>query len=187
MEKLRLLICLVVGILGLLAFVLGMVAEANRIGVKDIEITPSGTCLFRSTPAKVSAIVSALALLVAEVIVNAVVGCVCCGGTYRSSWKKAIAIICLVLSWVTFISAFGTLMLGAIRSDQHKTSRTFDYVICSDTSVRRGLFAGGAVLGLVSVSLGIGYYILASEVKKLTVGGPPQNQEIPMAQPSWKP
>lgn len=187
MEQLRFLICLVVGFLGLLAFVLGIVAEVKRVRVGDIAILDDGTCLYPTSPAEALGIVSALALLVAVVIVNAAAGCVCCcGGTYRSSCKKAIAIICLVVSWLTFLSAFSTLMVGAIVSGQHKTSiDSQGYYTCA--YIKSGYFAGGAVLGLISVPLGIIYYILASEVKKSSVGGPTHNQNIAMAQPSGKP
>jgi hypothetical protein len=83
---------------------------------------------------------------------------------------------------ITFVIAFVLLMAGAALNDQHNASmRTFNgycYV------VKSGVFAGGAVLALATVTLGIFYYITASAVKKSAEWGP-QNQNIAMAQPQY--
>lgn len=178
-----------VGFLGLLAVLLGVVAEVKRVKIGDIGETDSGLCLYHTSPSEALGIVSALALFVAEVIVNAAAGYLscCCRGLYRSSCKKAIAIICLVISWITFSLASIILMVGAVQSGQYTTSTGDSGTICC-TYVKTGIFAVGAVLAIPSVICGIIYYILASEVKNSIKEGSTQNQNIAMAQPySGKP
>jgi len=57
------------------------------------------TCIQLKSPSVALGITSVLVLLVAEDVVNAAGGCVCCcGDPYHSTCKKIIAIICLVVS-----------------------------------------------------------------------------------------
>lgn len=187
MEKLRFLICSVVGFLGLLAAALAFVADAKRVQHYEvIEMSKSRICVYPESPSEALGITSALALLVAEIVANAAVGCVCCcGGHYRSRCRKAIAIICLVVSWIICILALGSLIIGVILNEDHGISKdSFGNYSCSMTRVR--FFLGGAVMALISVILCMIYYILTSEVKKLAKEIPTQNQNIAMAHPYSK-
>lgn len=183
MEIFRLSISLTVGILGLVAVLLGIIAEVKRVKVGDLLISDSGICLYPTSPSMALGIVAGLVLLVAEVIANAAPGCVCCcGGLYRSSCKKAIAITCLVFSWITFIVAFSLLMAGAGQSGRHiTTTDSSGNYFCS--YVKPGIFAGGAVVAIPTVICAIVYYLLTSQVEKPLKGGPTRNQNIAMAQP----
>lgn len=182
MEILRFVISLVVGFLGLLAAVLGIVAEVKRVKPDDIVVHSNGTCSYPTSPSEALGIVAGLVLLLAQVIANAAPGCVCCcGGLYRSSCKKTIAIICLVISWITFIVAFITLMSGP----HITTTDSFGNISCSYVSP--GIFAGGAVFAILTVLCAIVYYLLTVEVKNPIKGGPTQNQNIAMAQPQPPP
>lgn len=182
MKKSDLVICSVVGLLGLVAAALAFAAEANHVRAHDVKVTADGMCLYPRSPALILGTTSGLALLVAQVIVNVSAGCLCCarGGPYRASSNRTIAIICLVVSWITFVIAFFLLLAGAAlnseRSANMSTLHNYCYV------VKSGVFAGGAVLALATVTLGIFYYITASAVKKSAEWGP-QNQNIAMAQP----
>lgn len=184
MKKSEKVICTVVGFLGLVAAALAFAAEAKHIRAGEVAPMDDGMCLYPRSPALPLGTTAGLALLVAQVIVNVSAGCLCCarGGPYRASSNRTIAIICLVVSWITFVIAFVLLMAGAALNDQHNASmRTFNgycYV------VKSGVFAGGAVLALATVTLGIFYYITASAVKKSAEWGP-QNQNIAMAQPQY--
>lgn len=175
-------ICSVVGFLGLVAAALAFAAEAKHIRAGEVSEMTGGRCIYPRSPALPLGTTSGLALLVAQLIVNISAGCLCCarGGPYRASSNRTIAIICLVVSWITFVIAFLLLMAGAALNNQHNTDmRTINgycYV------VKSGVFAGGAVLALATVTLGIFYYITASAVKKSAEWGP-QNQNIAMAQP----
>jgi len=180
MKILRFLISLVVGFLGLLAAVLAVVAEFKRVKPDDIVVHSNGTCSYRRSPSEALAIVAGLVLLVAQLIANAATGCVCCcGHRYSSGCKKTIAIICLVISWITFILAFLTLMAGAVLSGRHITTD------CS--YVRPGIFAGGAVLAIITVLCAIVYYLLTVGKKNPIKGRPTQDQNIAMAQPQPPP
>lgn len=175
-------ICSVVGFLGLVAAALAFAAEAKHIRAGEVSEMTGGRCIYPRSPALPLGTTSGLALLVAQLIVNISAGCLCCarGGPYRASSNRTIAIICLVVSWITFVIAFLLLMAGAALNNQHNTDmRTINgycYV------VKSGVFAGGAVLALATVTLGIFYYITASAVQKSAEWGP-QNQNIAMAQP----
>lgn len=184
MKRSETIICSVVGFLGLVAAALAFAAEAKHIRANQVTLTPEDTCIYPKSAALQLGIISALALLVAQLIVNISAGCLCCarGRSYGASSNRTIAIICLVVSWITFGIAFVLLMAGAALNDQHYANmRNFDnycYV------VKSGVFAGGAVLALATVTLGIFYYITASAVKKSAEWGP-QNQNIAMAQPQY--
>lgn len=179
-------ICSVVGFLGLVAAALAFAAEGKHIRAGDVQLLPDGRCRYPRSPALLLGTTSGLALLVAQLIVNISAGCLCCarGGPYRASSNRTIAIICLVVSWITFVIAFLLLMAGAALNNQRNTDwRTFNgycYV------VKSGVFSGGAVLALATVTLGIFYYITASAVKKSAEWGP-QNQNIAMGQPQHGP
>lgn len=167
--------------------VLGVVAEVKRVKLDDIGEDSNGMCSYPTSPSEALGIVAGLVLLVAQVIANAATGCVCCcGGLYRSSCKKTIAIICLVISWITFIVAFSTLIAGAVLSGRHiTTTDSFGNIFCS--YVRPGIFAGGAVFAILTVLCAIVYYLLTVEVKNPIKGKPTQNQNIAMAQPQPPP
>lgn len=187
MKILRILISLVVGFLGLLAAVLGVVAEAKRVKPDDIVVHSNGTCSYPTSPSEALGIVAALVLLAAQLIANAAPGCVCCcGGLYSSSCKKTIAIICLVISWITCIVAFSSLMAGAVLSGPYMTTTdSLGNISCS--YVRPGVFTGGAVFAILTVLCAIVYVILTVEVKNPIKGKPTQNQNIAMAQPQPPP
>jgi len=173
MEKLSLLdkfICSLVGFMGLLAAVLGFIAEAKRDPGRVGEFIDGGkACLSPKSHATLWAIVSVLLLLVAQLIVNGAARCLCCGGRYRSGWKKTIAIICFVLSWITFLSAIGLFIHGITRSAKRERTTVISGLICysKQYAVKSGVFVGGSFLALTSVTLGIIYYILTSEGRKM--------------------
>lgn len=168
MERLDFFICSVVAFFGLLAAVLAFVAEAVRIpahGEAQL-IGNRSTCLFPKTHAKFYGTGSLLALLVAQAIVNVAVGWICRGAQYRSNWKKALAIICFLFSWIAFLFAIGFLINGIIWSSERKTTTK---IINDDCLFKRPpkVFLGGGFLALASITFGIFYYILTSRLKKL--------------------
>lgn len=85
----------------------------------------------------------------------------------------------------TFVIAFLLLLMGAALNDQRGEQQTYfgDYCFV----VKGGVFAGGAVLSLVSVSLGITYYLALSLAKNTELWGPQNNQSIALAQPQCPP
>jgi len=188
MKKSGFLVCLVVGFLGLLAAVLDFVAEAKRVRDFKVIEEPNNrinfpTCGHPKSHSVALGITSALVLLVAELLVIAAAGCVCCcGSPYQSTCKRIIAIICLLFSWVTLVFSIGLLLFVIIFKDHH-TIRVASFGDYYCTTTKSGFYLGGAVLALVTVTLGIIYYILTSEGKRLKKRVPTPMQNIPMAQP----
>lgn len=68
--------------------------------LKDVDVTELGQCIYPRSPALALGFVAALSLLVAQIIINAVAGCLCCKTRPPSSnsrWTNAL--ICFILSW----------------------------------------------------------------------------------------
>lgn len=91
----------------------------------------------------------------------------------------------IVICRVTFIIAFLLLLTGAALNDQRGKGQTYfgDYCFV----VKAGVFAGGAVLSLASVSLGITYYVALSFTKSTDPWGLHNNQGIALGQPQRPP
>lgn len=184
----RLMIWSVVGFFGLLAAALALFADAKRVQHYEIiEQSKTRICLYPDSSSEALGIASVLALLVAQIVANAGAGCVCCCcGLYRSRCRKAIALFCLVLSWIIFALACGSIIIGVILTKDHNIEEdSFGNYSCTITRVR--FFLGGVVLALICVIFGMTYYILTSGVKKLAKEIPVQNKNIAMAQPHSMP
>lgn len=89
----------------------------------------------------------------------------------------------------TFVIAFLLLLTGAALNDQHgEESMYFGNYYCY--VVKPGVFAGGAVLSLASVTLGILYYLTLHSAKNSGLWGNssvPQEGGIAMGQPQFPP
>ncbi|KAF8380773.1 hypothetical protein HHK36_028267 [Tetracentron sinense] len=87
----------------------------------------------------------------------------------------------------TFVIAFLLLLTGAALNDQHGEESMYFGNYCY--VVKPGVFAGGAVLSLVCVALGILYYLTLSSAKSQENpwGGPsiPNQGGIAMGQPQF--
>jgi len=170
--------------LGFIAFVLGVAAEAMHTKADEVRMTQSGRCIYTHSPAFTMGVIATLTLMMAQIILNVAAGCLCCGthAPYQSPLSTTIAIICLVLSWITFIIAFLLLSAGVALNDDHNEESYFS----SNCSLKTGVFAGGAVLSLVAVTLGIAYYLVSSSVKS-SAALMHQNRDIDMTRPWYGP
>ncbi|KAH7854840.1 hypothetical protein Vadar_018273 [Vaccinium darrowii] len=180
-------ICSVVGFLGLLSAALGFAAEAKKIKASQIRITTS-SCTYPSSPALGLGFTAALALLVAQIIISTTTGCFCCRrGPYQANSNRTLAVICFVVSWITFVNAFLMLLSGAALNAHREEDNTYlGTYACF--YVKPGIFAGAAVLSLATVVLGIGYYLLldSGKISNNSWGGPataPNQGGIAMAHP----
>ncbi|XP_052186473.1 protein MODIFYING WALL LIGNIN-1-like [Diospyros lotus] len=187
MEKKAIVVCSVVGFLGLLSAVTGFAAEATRIKGSQVQFT-GPTCVYPSSPALGLGLTAAVALMVAQIIINVTTGCMCCKkGAHQSNSNWTVALVCFVVSWFTFVIAFLLLLTGAALNDQHgEETMYFGNYYCY--VVKPGVFAGAAVLSLASVILGIVYYLALSSEKNsdpLWRGPPPppDQSSIAMGQP----
>ncbi|KAG9454362.1 hypothetical protein H6P81_007266 [Aristolochia fimbriata] len=193
MERKVLLVCVSVGFLGLLAAALGFAAEAKRVKVSDVELTSLETCKYPRSPALGLGFTAALSILMAQIIINTAAGCICCNKHPRpSSTNWTIAFVSFVVSWVTFIIAFLLLLTGAALNDQHGEEQMYFGSYCY--VVKAGVFAGGSILSMASVCLGIIYYLtlLSTKTSQEAPWGagqlPPSNQGgIALGQPQFPP
>ncbi|KAJ4720985.1 Protein of unknown function (DUF1218) [Melia azedarach] len=165
MERKVIVICCVVGFLGLLSAATGFGAEATRIKGSEVQITSPTQCSYPRSPALGLGLTAAVSLLIAQVTINVATGCICCRRSpYPSNSNWTIALVCFVVSWFTFVIAFLLLLTGAALNDQHgEEGMYFGNYYCY--VVKPGVFAGGAVLSLASVTLGILYYLTLQSAK----------------------
>ncbi|CAN6486929.1 unnamed protein product [Victoria cruziana] len=186
MERRVVYLCGLAGFLGVLAAILGFAAEAKHIRPGDVTLTDNGTCIYPRSPALGLGLAAGIALMIAQVIINTAAGCICCQKRPRPSGSNwTIALVCFVVSWITFIIAFLLFLAGAALNDQHGEENMYYGYYCF--VVKSGVFSGGAVLSVASVSLGIIYYIALSSSKTSATWGGNPNQGIALATPQVPP
>ncbi|VVB14887.1 unnamed protein product [Arabis nemorensis] len=168
MERRKVVMCCVLSVLGLLSAATAFAAEATKVKRSQVKFTTSDSlkqCSYSRSPAFDLGFTSALFLMMAQIIVSVASGCLCCRKgppPSRSNW--IIAVICFVVSWFTFVIAFLVLLTGAALNDEHSeqtmyAGNYFCYV------VKPGVFSIGSVLSLVTIALGIVYYLCLTSSK----------------------
>ncbi|CAA7406521.1 unnamed protein product [Spirodela intermedia] len=187
MERKALVVSVSVGFLGILSAALGFAAEGKRIKASDVQVTTRGECVYPKSLALSLGLGSVIALIIAQAIINSVAGCICCKQRpHASGTNWTIGLISFIFSWITFIVAFLLLLTGAALNDQRGVERTYFGNYCY--VVKPGVFSGGAVLSLISVSLGVLYYLAIASSKQLEGrGGAQINQGIAMGNPQIPP
>ncbi|URD83727.1 hypothetical protein MUK42_02171 [Musa troglodytarum] len=188
MEKRVMIFCAAAGFLGVLSAALAFAAEATRIKVSDVETTTLGECRYPRSPALALGLIAAVALIIAQTIINIVAGCICCKkypNPSDTNWTIDVELEMQQISfWVTFIIAFVLLLSGAALNDRWGQERMYFGEFCY--VVKSGVFSGGAVLSLASVALGIVYYISSVSLKNVQPCNSPQNQDIALVHAtSW--
>ncbi|XP_022995248.1 uncharacterized protein LOC111490852 [Cucurbita maxima] len=191
MERRVLMVCSVVGLLGILSAVTGFVAEATRIKGSQVQFVSTSECAYPRSPAMGLGLTAAISLLIAQLIINVSSGCICCKRSPNPSnpnWK--IALVSFVISWFSFVIAFLLLLTGAALNDQHGGGTMYFgnyYYYCY--VVKPGVFAGGAVLSFASVLLAIVYYLTLNLAKNNSPlwGNPVPAQGIALGQPQFLP
>ncbi|KAL2226835.1 uncharacterized protein LOC105160232 [Sesamum indicum] len=183
MERKVVIVCCVVGFLGLLSAVTGFAAEAKRIKGDQVQFPSPSECIYPRSPALGLGLTAAVALMIAQMIINVATGCVCCRkGPHQTNSNWTLALVCFIVSWFTFVIAFLLLLTGAALNDQHgEENLYFGNYYCY--VVKPGVFAGAAVLSLASVILGIIYYVTLTQEKAASV---PQSG-IAMGHPHFPP
>ncbi|CAI0425028.1 unnamed protein product, partial [Linum tenue] len=164
----------------------------------QVQFTTTTQCAYPRSPALGLGLTAAVSLMLAQVIINIATGCICCRGSPHSSHSNwTLALVCFFVSWFTFVVAFLLLLTGAALNDQHgEQSMYFGNYYCY--VVKPGVFAGGALLALASVTLGILYYLALNSAKSggsgsflwgghhpPTTTGPMNNSGIAMGQPQF--
>ncbi|KAL2556433.1 hypothetical protein Fot_01256 [Forsythia ovata] len=188
MERKVIIVCSVVGFLGLLSAATGFAAEAKRIKGSQVQFPSPTECVYPRSPALGLGLTAAVALMIAQIVINIATGCICCRkGPHQSNSNWTLALICFVVSWFTFVIAFLLLLTGAALNGQHgEENLYFGNYYCY--VMKPGVFAGASVLSLASIFLGIVYYLTLTSAKNGSDPwrGPGQGG-IAMAQPQIPP
>ncbi|KAJ3694014.1 hypothetical protein LUZ60_009494 [Juncus effusus] len=160
MERKVKVVCAIVGFLGLLSVSLAFAGEGTKVTLNDVQKDNSGQCMYPRSPAEYLGFISALCLLIAQIFINTAAGCFCCKRRAHSSGsKRVVALICFLVSWVTFVLGFLILLAAAAFNDKHYKNGLNDYNnYC--VVLKSGVFSGGAILSLATIILGLAYYIL---------------------------
>ncbi|KAI3925718.1 hypothetical protein MKX01_003277 [Papaver californicum] len=181
MKRRVLLICIGVCFLGVIAAALGFGAESKRIKESEINFYAPGKCTYPRTPAFALGLTAFLVLIVAHAIINASAGCNCCN-KLSSAWVS----FCAVFSWLMFGLASILLLAGSVLNDRHTVDDMYSVDFCYEV-LRPWIFAKGAILGLISVTFGVLYYLTISSIKDTIQMGTPVNVDnhgsILMTQP----
>ncbi|KAG6650109.1 hypothetical protein CIPAW_06G020000 [Carya illinoinensis] len=134
----------VVGFLGMVSFAAGFAAEFTRVKASQVRITRFSGCVYPSSPAMVLGLVAAVALLMAQIIINVSAGCGCCKRSPRSSNSTSTKHVALcVFSWITFVAAFILLLAGAALNNKRDAGESSYSGYYSCYVVKPGVFAGG--------------------------------------------
>ncbi|XBJ18233.1 hypothetical protein VPH35_009447 [Triticum aestivum] len=158
MDLKMIIVCSVVGSLGVLSAILGFSAEGTKLTIFDV-YEGVGVCLNPQNPAFGLGVCAAIFLAVAQIIFATLGGCCgCCKSrAIPSQSKRVIGVICAVFSWIVAAVAFGMLVVEAAANapGTRETSASGYCYIPID-----GIFAGGAALTLVATALGITSYVM---------------------------
>ncbi|KAL3846024.1 hypothetical protein ACJIZ3_003427 [Penstemon smallii] len=190
MEKRVIVVCCVVGFLGLLSAATGFAAEAKRVKGDQVQFPSPSVCIYPRSPALGLGLTAAISLLIAQIIISIATGCICCRkGSHQLNSNWTLALVCFVVSWFTFVIAFLLLLTGAALNEQHgEENLYFGNYYCY--VVKPGVFGGAAFLSLASVMLGIVYYLALISEKNTNSDPsfPTRNQGgIAMGQPQFPP
>ncbi|KAL4318879.1 hypothetical protein GQ457_18G010070 [Hibiscus cannabinus] len=149
-------ISIMVVLLGIISVATGFAAEFTRVEASEVKVDVYGRCWYPSSPALLLGITSAATLLIAKIIINLATGCFCCKATTAQSHRSK-ALCFYIVCWITFIIGMGLLLTGAKMNERHDEAVVRQgYYYCY--VIRRGVFAGGAVLAGLCCILGLIYY-----------------------------
>ncbi|KQK06068.1 postacrosomal sheath WW domain-binding protein [Brachypodium distachyon] len=196
MDQTMIIVCAVVGSLGVLSAILGFSAEGTKLTLSDILLL-DGTCLYPQNPALALGICASIFLVMAQITVAAVGGCCgCCKSRAMPSETRRIAgVVCAVISWIAAVAAFAMLVEGAAwNANVARDTYPVCYVL------KDGIFAGAAVLTLVATALGLTSYVLlrgkpadAAAAAAAAAAGPKTGEQpgagagVAMGQPQFPP
>ncbi|XP_073017306.1 uncharacterized protein [Primulina huaijiensis] len=159
---------IIVFIFDLIAFGLAVAAEQRRsTGVvkKDSEDNYQ-YCVYDSDIATGFGVGAFLFVLISQVLIMIASRCFCFGKSLNPGGSRACACLLFIFVWVTFFIAESCLLAGSVRNAYHYkyTVKFFDNPPTCET-VRRGVFAAGAVFVLLFCLLSEFYYVNYSKAR----------------------
>uniref|UniRef100_A0A0D9WGX0 Uncharacterized protein n=1 Tax=Leersia perrieri TaxID=77586 RepID=A0A0D9WGX0_9ORYZ len=175
MDKTAIVVCTVVGTLGLKSAILGFAAERSKITISDIRVVGKD-CLYPSSPSLRLGLCASFLLLMAQLIMSFVGVCCICGKSRTvapSKTKRVVGIVLAVVSWIAAVIGSTLFVEGA----------AWNANVARDTApvcyfLKDGVFACAAVLALAATALGIASYVVLR-------GQPADDDEEEAAAP-WK-
>ncbi|TYI71108.1 hypothetical protein E1A91_D08G271500v1 [Gossypium mustelinum] len=182
MEKNGIIICFVVILLGIISAITGFAAESTRVKTSQVTIDASGQCVYPKNSAHALGLISALMLLIAKIIINVATGCFCCRKTDQSRSSNQIKpLVFYIAFWITFVIAIGLLLIGAAFNERNKNAIVRDSMYYCRV-VKPGIFAVGAILAVISLIVGILYYVTLNSKVNASL---PNQGGIVMVQPQF--
>ncbi|GFZ00279.1 aerobic coproporphyrinogen-III oxidase [Actinidia rufa] len=147
--------------LHLIAFVLAVGAERRRSTAKSVpdKYDERTYCVYGSDASTAYGLTAFGLLLISQSVVNGVTKCFCFGRGLVSGRSTTCAVFFFIFSWVSFLGAEACLLAGSARNAYHTKYRGFfggEALSCA--TLRKGVFAAGAALSLLSMLGSIFYY-----------------------------
>ncbi|CAN4121784.1 unnamed protein product [Withania somnifera] len=169
--------------LHLIAFVLAVGAERRRSTAKVVpdEYDERSYCVYGTDASTPYGLAAFGLLLISQMLVNGVTKCLCLGRGMMGGNSTTCAIFFFVFSWVSFLGAEACLLAGSAKNAYHTKYRAvFRVENLSCATLRKGVFAAGAALTLLSMIGSVFYYWMHS---KADTGGwqKHQNEGLGMA------
>jgi len=152
--------------LHLIAFVLAVGAERRRSSAKVLpdKYDEQKYCVYDSDASTAYGLAAFGLLLISHTMVNGVTKCMCFGKGLVTGSYTTWAVFFYIFSWVSFLGAEACLLAGSARNAYHTKYRAmFGAQDLSCATLRKGVFAAGAALSLLSMVGSILYYFAHSK------------------------
>ncbi|XP_075522291.1 uncharacterized protein LOC142555349 [Primulina tabacum] len=157
--------------LHLIAFVFAVGAERRRswARVAPDEYDEKTYCVYGIDASTLYGLTAFGVLLISQSLINGVTKCLCFGRGMMGGRSATCAVFFFVFSWITFLAAEACLLAASVRNSYRTKYRsTFHDEDLSCTALRKGVFAAGASLILLSMVASSLYYRAYS---KADIGG----------------
>ncbi|KAJ0094216.1 hypothetical protein Patl1_15103 [Pistacia atlantica] len=152
----------VVTSLHLIAFVFAVGAERRRSTAKVVpdEYDEQTYCVYGTDASTVYGLSAFGLLLLSQAVLNGFTRCLCFGkGLVTGRSSTTCAIVFFIVSWISFLGAEACLLAGSAKNAYHTKYRgIFGGNELSCATLRKGVFAAGAALTLLSLIGSILYY-----------------------------
>ncbi|KAE9611757.1 hypothetical protein Lal_00011529 [Lupinus albus] len=141
-------------------FAIGAEVRSSKAEVVSDEYDNRTYCVYTTDASTDYGLAAVVILILAQVVVNTVTRCLCCGNGLVSGGSSTCSVILYILSWVSFLGAEACFIAGSAKNAYH-TKYIGDYLkhdLYSCATLRKGVFAAAAALTLFSMLASILYY-----------------------------
>ncbi|KAM0962026.1 hypothetical protein ACFX13_027380 [Malus domestica] len=141
--------------LHLIAFIFAVGTERRRSTAKIVpdEYDERTYCVYGTDASTVYGLAAFGLLAVSQTVLNVVTRCLCCGKGLVTGSSTTWTVFFFVFSWTTFLGAEACLLAGSAKNAYHTKYRgIFKVDDLSCATLRKGMFAAGTVLTLLSLA-----------------------------------